>query len=121
MGILVACLTTGKGTWNTVTDLINSAEWKKIYLVTNTFGKEKYAAKKPINFVIIDLDEPTEIMRDKIIAGLKELRDEIGFSDVAINFASSSGKEHSAMLSAILKLGCGIRLVHAENKELKTL
>jgi len=121
MGILVACLTTGKGTWNTVTELINSAEWKKIYLITNTFGKEKYTSKKPLKYVLIDTDESIEIIKDKIIFGLKDLKDEIGFSDVAINFTSGTGKEHAAMLAAILKLGCGIRIVHAENKELKIL
>ena len=121
MGILVACLTTGKGTWNTVTEIINSTEWKKIYLITNEFGKENYKHKKEINFVIINLQDNVEIMRDKIIAGLKDIQKEIGFSDVAINFSSGIGKEHSAMLAAILKLGCGIRIVDIKNKELITI
>jgi hypothetical protein len=121
MGILVACLTTGKGTWNTVTEIINSTEWKKIYLITNDFGKENYKHKKEINYVIINLADNVEIMRDKIIAGLEDLQKEIGFSDVALNFSSGIGKEHSAMLAAILKLGCGIRIVDTKNKELITI
>ena len=90
MGILVACLTTGKGTWNRVSELIDSEEWKKIYLITNEFGKENYKHQKEINFVELELNQPIEIMRDKIINGLKELRNEVGFNDVAINFTSGT-------------------------------
>ena len=121
MGILVACLTTGKGTWNSVSELINSAEWKKIYLITNQFGKENFKHQKELNHVIINLEDPVEIMRDKIIQGLHELQKEIGFSDVAINITSGTGKEHTALISAILKIGVGIRIVESQNNNLKTL
>ena len=121
MGVLVACLTTGKGSWMSVSDLINSAEWKRVYLITNKFGQEKFTHKKEIKFVLINLDDEINIMRDKIILGLEDIRKEIGFSDVAINFTSGTGKEHMALLSAILKIGCGIRIVDLNNKILKTL
>lgn len=121
MGILIACLTTGKGTWKTVTDIINSTDWKKIYLITNEFGKENYKHTKEINHVIINLSDNVEIMRDKIITGLKDIQKEIGFNDVAINFSSGTGKEHSAMLSAIIKLGCGIRIIDIKDNKLITI
>ena len=121
MGILVACLTTGKGSWKSVSDLIDGAEWKKIYLITNKFGQEKFTHTKELNFISIDLTDKTEIMRDKIILGLEDLRQEIGFSDVAINFSSGTGKEHMALLSAILKIGCGIRIVELNNEDLRTI
>ncbi|MCC7574751.1 hypothetical protein KO361_04120 [Candidatus Woesearchaeota archaeon] len=121
MGILVACLTTGKGTWNNVKELINSEEWKKIYLITNKFGKENYKTNKEIKFIEIELSEPIEILRDKIVIGLTELKKEIGFNDVAINLSSGTGKEHMAIISAILRIGTGIRIVSSENKTLKTL
>jgi hypothetical protein len=121
MGILIACLTTGKGTWNSVSDLINSEDWKKIYLITNKFGKENYTVNKEVQFVEISSSATTEKIRDKIIEDLKDLRQEIGFNDVAINFTSGTGKEHMAMLSAILKLGTGIRIVDTDNKILKNL
>ncbi len=121
MGVLIACLTTGKGSWARVSDLINSADWSKIYLVTNEFGKEKFSHTKDVCFVVVDLSAPVEVVRDKIIHDLKDLRSEIGFNDVAINFSSGSGKEHSALLSAILKLGTGLRVVDSRNKELITL
>jgi len=118
MGILVACLTTGKGTWNKVSEIIDSAEWKKIFLITNDFGKEKFSHKKQLNFIIIDLEDSIDIMRDKIINGLKDLIKEVGFNDVAINFSSGSGKEHMAILSALIKLGSGIRIIDSQDKKL---
>lgn len=121
MGILIACLTTGKGSWAQVSDLISGADWKKVYLVTNEFGKNKFSHKKNFVFVTINLDDSLEIMRDKIIYDLKDLRGEIGFNDVALNFSSGSGKEHMAILSAILKLGVGLRLVDVKNKEVVNL
>lgn len=121
MGVLVACLTTGKGSWKAVSDVIDSAEWKKIYLVTNDFGKEKFSHQKEIVYVVVDLKESVIVMRDKIINDLANLRSEIGFNDVAVNFSSGTGKEHAAVLSAILKLGTGVRVVDSKNKELINL
>ena len=51
--------------------------------------------------------------------GLKELRDEIKdklgkrikSTEVAVNFVSGTGKEHMALMSALLKLGIGIRFI----------
>lgn len=121
MGVLIACLTTGKGTWNEVSEVIDSADWKKIYIITNDFGKEKFSHKKELNYVVINLLEPVEIIRDKIINDLLGLKKEIGFNDIAINFSSGAGKEHAAILSALLKLGTSIRVVVAKNKELINL
>ena len=51
--------------------------------------------------------------------GLKELRnaigqglkDKISDTEVAVNVISGTGKEHMAIISAILKMGLGIRLI----------
>lgn len=121
MGILIACLTTGKGTWSQVKEIINREEWKKIYIITNTFGKEKFKTTKKVTFITINLNETPDIIRDKIIAELHELKNEIGFNDVAINISSGAGLEHSAIISAIMKLGVGIRIVELKNNQLITL
>jgi len=39
---LVACLSTGKGTWGHVSRLIADGTWEKIILITNDFGKENF-------------------------------------------------------------------------------
>ncbi len=121
MGILIACLTTGKGTWNQVSEIINSEDWKKTYLITNTFGKENFTHKKELNFITINPNDSPDIIRDTIIAKLHELKNEIGFNDVAINISSGAGHEHAAIISAMMRLGVGIRLVDLKNKKLITL
>jgi len=108
MASLIACLSSGKGTWAHVDRLINEQQWEKIFLVTNNFGIENFKPKKPVEFVVIDenkfLPEITEEIR-------KQLKDKINDTEVALNFISGNGKEHMALLSAVLKLGLGIRLI----------
>ena len=102
---LIACLSTGKGTWGHVSRLKD--EFEKVYLITNEYGKENFQK-----------DENTELIALNFNQGIKELRDDIEKvlknklkGDVAVNFISGTGKEHMALISALLKLGIGIRLV----------
>lgn len=105
---LVACLSTGKGTWGHVSRLMQERDWDKIILLTNDYGKQNFKA-----------NEKTELVEINENMGLKELRDDIrdklksriNGSEVAVNFVSGSGKEHMAIVSALLQLGVGIRLI----------
>jgi len=109
MTCLVVCLSTGKGTWSEVANLIKKEDWDKIFLVTNDYGVE--------NFKLGDLEKKTTVIEINTNWGVKELtsllkKKLIGVDgDVALNFVSGSGKEHMAILAALLKLGVGIRLV----------
>ncbi|RME53915.1 hypothetical protein D6783_00435 [Candidatus Woesearchaeota archaeon] len=107
MTTLVALLSTGKGSWAEVFKLLRSEVFEKAYLVTNTFGKEK--CQEQANLVVVDLDQDVIHLRDALITALKEpLRYE---TEVALNISSGTGAQHTALLSALLKLGVGIRLV----------
>ena len=104
---LVACLSSGKGTWGHVNRLIQDKEWENIYLITNEFGKENFHPEKKVELILVDSR-----------MGLKEVRNEIENqlkgklkTEVALNLISGTGKEHVAILGAILKLGVGIRLM----------
>ena len=105
---LVACLSTGKGTWGHVARLIADKEWGNIYLVSNDFGKENFTPAKKSNFVIIDAGRGTEELRDDI---KNQLNGFLKGTEVGVNLVSGTGKEHMAILSALLQLGFGIRLV----------
>ena len=108
MTTLVACLSTGKGTWGHVSRLMNDSNWDKIFLITNNFGKENFNTEnKPIELIVADDKGGLEELRDSII---KELEGKIKDTEVSINLVSGSGKEHMAIMAAILKLGVGIRL-----------
>ena len=105
---LVALLSTGKGTWTEVIRIMTGHEWDKIYLITNEFGKENFKPKENTELIVINFEESIELVIDHII---KHLKERITGTEVALNLASGSGKEHMALLSALLKLGVGIRMV----------
>jgi len=52
MTTLIACLSTGKGTWGHVSRLIQDHEWEKIFLITNEFGKENFNNQKNAEFIL---------------------------------------------------------------------
>ena len=105
---LIACLSTGKGTWGHVARLMQDQDWEKIFLITNDYGKENFNS-----------NDKTELINVNMNKGLKELRDEIKDkltnkikgTEVAVNFISGTGKEHMALMSALLKLGVGVRFI----------
>ena len=48
MPTLVACLSTGKGTWGHVNHLIDDGKFDRVFLITNDFGKENFNKKDKI-------------------------------------------------------------------------
>jgi len=105
---LVACHSTGKGTWTHVSRLMAAAEWSKVFLVCTAFGKARFTSERPFEFVVVNDEEPLQLIAESIASQLKGK-----FSDleVAVNLISGSGKEHMAVLSALQKAGVGWRLV----------
>jgi len=106
---LVACLSSGKGTWGHVAKLIEDPSFENIYLVTDSFGKETFKTERSnVNLIVLDQNRTISELADDVMNNLKgKLRG----LDVAVNIVSGSGKEHMAVMSAILKLGFGIRFV----------
>lgn len=104
---LIALLSTGKGTWGHVARLMADGTWDNIFLITNDFGREKFTAEKQSTFIVIDTRTSMEEMVESI---KKELDGKIS-GEVAINLVSGTGKEHMALLSAIIKCGVGFRFV----------
>lgn len=106
---LIAILSTGKGTWGHVARLIQDERWEKIILLTNEYGAQnfKYDNSKA-ELITINDNIGIKELRDDIKNNLKE---RIKGTEVAVNFISGSGKEHMALISALLQLGIGIRFV----------
>ena len=105
---LVAYLSTGKGTWGHVSRLIQEVKWDKVFLLTNEYGKENFSKDDKTEFIVVNADQGLRELRDEIQAKLKEL---IKGTEVAVNFISGIGKEHMALMAALLKLGVGMRFV----------
>ena len=109
MTVLVACLSTGKGTWKAVYDLIEGENWEKILLVTNDFGKENF--KGDAECIVVDVQKPLPELTKDIKQAFQSYT--LGM-EVALNLESGTGKEHMAILSALLNNGVGMRLVYAK-------
>lgn len=114
---LIAFLSTGKGTWGQVTGLINAESWDKVYLLTNDFGKEKFTAAENTELIVVNSSASEIELRDEITEIIKEkVKDEI-----AINFVSGTGKEHMALIAALMKSGVGFRFVTNTDEGIKEL
>ncbi|MBI3027480.1 hypothetical protein HYY70_05180 [Candidatus Woesearchaeota archaeon] len=115
---LVACLSSGEKSWAHVARLINEGDWKNIFLITNEFGKKNFKSEKNINFTVVDFQKPAFELIDEI---QKSLRGKFTDLEIALNLVSGNGKEHMAVLSALLKLGVGIRLMAVTKEGVKEL
>ena len=114
---LIAFLSTGKGTWGQVSALINAESWDKVYLLTNDFGKEKFTAEENTELIVVNSSASEEELRDEITEILKEKVD----GEIAINFVSGTGKEHMALIAALMKSGVGFRFVVQADEGTKEL
>lgn len=112
MTILIANLSTGKGTWAQLYKLLEVGEFDKIFLFTNEFGKEKFKPNDKTELFLVDTRQDP-FMLSKDMRDL--LKDKIDDTEVALNMVSGAGNEHMALLSALLKLGIGIRLVDVDD------
>ena len=112
---LIAFLSTGKGTWGHVNRLlsgINGEKWDNVILLTNDFGIQNFKAEEGVELIELtskNLDELVDEIQTK-------LKDKIKGMEIAVNFVSGDGREHMALVSALIKMGVGFRLIGL-NKE----
>jgi hypothetical protein len=103
---LVAFLGAGKGTWGQVAGVINHGDWEKIILLGNNFAKQ-FTSQKEFEFIELSSQSIMEL-KEEIH---KKLKGKIKGTEVALSIASGDGKEHMALISALLSLPAGIRFV----------
>jgi cobalamin biosynthesis Co2+ chelatase CbiK len=92
--------------------LIQSGQFESVFLVTNKFGKDTFKSEK-VNLIEVDSSKDYKELIKDIKAALS---DKIIDTEVAVNMISGTGKEHMAMLAALLQLGLGLRFVVATEK-----
>ncbi len=105
----MAFLSTGKGTWGHVSRLMNDDKWEKVFLLTNEYGENNFQPDKEcVELIRVDEYKGIRELEEEILEKLKE---RIKSTEVAVNFVSGSGREHMALIGALIKLGVGFRLV----------
>jgi hypothetical protein len=105
---LIALLSSGKGTWAQVSGLIKYGEWDKIILLGDDFAKQFQATEKKdkTEFIKIDLNKRLKELKEEF---QNKLKGKIDGTEVALSIASGDGKEHMALISALINLPVGIR------------
>ena len=115
---LVISLSKRDGTWNYVAKLINEYSWDNIIILTDKFSGSEFKLDKKADFVIID----TTLSLVSLAKEIKEkLTGKIKGIEVAVNFVSGEGKEHMALMSALLRLGLGVRFFALKPEGLEEL
>ncbi|MEM4326124.1 MAG: hypothetical protein QXU40_02390 [Candidatus Pacearchaeota archaeon] len=102
---LVALLSKGEGSWAQVSGLIKYGEWDKVIILGDEFAK-KFSHEKPFEFIKVDLNKKILELKKEFI---DKLRGKIEGTEVALSIASGDGKEHMALISALINLPVGIR------------
>lgn len=102
---LVALLSSGKGTWAQISGLIKYGEWDKVILLGDDFAKQ-FTHEKEFEFIKVDLSKRIIELRDEL---KEKLKGKIAGTEVALSMASGDGKEHMALVSALINLPVGIR------------
>ena len=66
-----------------------------------------------VELVVLDFNKASEDLVPELYVILKKrfLEDKIQDLDIAVNITSGTGKEHAVIISTLIKLGYGIRLV----------
>ena len=116
MATLIACVSSGKGTWAEVNNIMKSEKWDKIYLICSQFAYENFE---------VDLNKATKLKFDEknpqksfeILSNF--FKKQIKEFEVALNLTSGIGMEHMGILSAILKAGLGVRFIYFDMNEIK--
>ncbi len=105
----VALLSTGKGTWGQVIGLINRSEWDKVIILGDSYVKKRFAEfniEKKVEFIEINFSRSIKEIIEEII---KKLKNKITGPEIALSIASGTGKEHMALIAALLRIPVGIR------------
>lgn len=102
---LIALLSSGQGTWAQISGLMKYGDWGKIILIGDDFAKN-FKHEKPFEFVKVDLNQRIKELRDDLA---QKLKGKISGIEVALSIASGNGKEHMALVSALINTPVGIR------------
>ena len=102
---LVAYLGEDKENWGQITALVRHGQWDKVILV-----KDKKTSDAPVQGEIVEIDSSRPLLELKADL-LEKLRKKLtGEFEVALSLASGTGKEHMALIAALLSLPVGVKL-----------
>jgi uncharacterized protein with ParB-like and HNH nuclease domain len=115
---LIAFLGNDKENLGQVTALINRGEWEESILIKEKTALRIAATKK---YKTIDVDTSKDLLTLKSLIQDKLKKELSNDLELALSIASGSGKEHMALISALLSIPVGIKLVAFTKKGIEFL
>ncbi len=103
----VAFVGNDKENWGQITALLNRLEYDRAILVSSS--NEDFPINEKCKLIKINSDKSLIDMKEQIREKLK--KELSGDFEVSLSLASGNGKEHMALLSALLNVPVGVRLV----------
>lgn len=91
-----------------ITALLNRIECEKIFLIKDKKTENNFSNKK-VKFIDVDTSNDLISLRKEMREKLK--KELSGDFEVFLSIASGNGKEHMALISALLNVPVGIKLV----------
>ena len=82
-------------------------EWDNIIILGDDFAKD-FKHEKPFEFIKVDLSKRITDLQEEFKTKLKG---KFSGMEVALSIASGDGKEHMALVSALINLPVGVRFV----------
>ena len=104
----VAFLGSDHENWGQVTAIMRRKPWESILLVKKK-GTEEFFVPQNTDTIEIDSTLPMVELKSLLLEKLKPKLS--GDFEVVLSLASGTGKEHMALLSALLNIPVGVRLV----------
>lgn len=105
---LVTIISSGPGTSKHVEKVVYGMPWGKAFIIITKGMSLPFAAPANSEVISIDFSLPIQEAIETIVESLKP---KISGTEVGLNLISGDGKEHMAIISAVLKCGVGFRMV----------
>lgn len=108
MAEFVGIISSGQGTWGQVAGLCKQGQWEKIILLGPNYAKDFNLEGIPFDFIEFDPNKSITQLKEFFVEKLKDRFSSFN-SEVSLSIASGSGKEHMALISALLSIPVGVR------------
>src|SRR3989344_8510561 len=102
---LIAILSSDRENWGQVSGLMNHGDWDKMIILGDDSAKQ-FSSEIKFEFIKVDLTKKIQELKDDF---MKKLKGKTLGTEVALSIASGNGKEHMALISALINLPVGIR------------
>ncbi len=85
---------------------MKKGEWENVILLGPSYASNFKIEEIPFDFIEYDDNKPLVSLKEYL---LKKLKPKIKGTEIALSIASGSGKEHMALISALLSIPVGVR------------